>query len=134
SEALRQIHEPDSMEEYSRAYQRLAFEEFLLFQLSLMSNKALTVGGGIRFKPKGNVQKLLQSLDFSLTEGQERVWRKIQRDMMKDRPMARLIQGDVGSGKTVLAVMASVLAIENGKQVLMMAPTEILAKQHYESF
>ncbi len=134
SEAIRQIHEPQSMDAYAKAYQRLAFEEFLLFQLSLMSNKALTVGPGISFKPRGNVDKLLNSLGFSLTEGQARVWQEILSDMRSDRPMARLIQGDVGSGKTVLAVMASVLAIENGKQVLMMAPTEILAKQHFESF
>ena len=111
---------------------RLIFEEFFFFQMVLLlKRRARTRLKGIPFKPPGEMRKaLLESLPFELTDAQLRTLEEIDRDLSGSAPMHRLIQGDVGSGKTVVALLAMVRGVENGYQVAMMAPTEILAEQH----
>lgn len=112
---------------------RLSFDELLHLELGIAIIKSRgSREQGISFNPKGElVSSLLKQLPFSLTNAQERVFNDIQKDMLKPYPMNRLIQGDVGSGKTVVALMAMLSAVECGYQAAMMAPTEILAEQHY---
>lgn len=139
-ESLKQIHYPKNFKEVkaheaftSAAYGRIIFDEFLAQQLSLRSNylirRKLTA---IPLIAKNKLtQKFLNLLEFELTEAQKKVNQEIRTDLEKNYPMQRLLQGDVGSGKTVVATMAALQAIENGSQVAFMAPTEILAEQHY---
>jgi ATP-dependent DNA helicase RecG len=141
--ALRYVHRPPpsaSVELLNRgshpSQQRLAFEELLAHHLSLQRVRlrarhtaAPVLAGGGRL-----VGGFLQSLPFALTGAQQRVIRDIDRDLARPHPMARLVQGDVGSGKTVVAACAALAAIEAGYQVALMAPTELLAEQHYRSF
>lgn len=128
-----QIHFPTSMENMEMARRRLVFEELLLLQLGLASIKGSNNSqGGIRFSHV-DVTPLLNALPFRLTAAQERVFREIQADMESDRRMNRLVQGDVGSGKTILAVLAMYVAAESGYQSAFMVPTEILAEQHYRT-
>src|SRR5690606_39219581 len=90
---------------------------------------------GIAFEPDGPyIEKFLANLPFSLTRAQERVFREITADLNSPKPMNRLVQGDVGSGKTIVALLTLLIAIQNGFQGAMMAPTEILAEQHYRKF
>lgn len=112
---------------------RLIFEEYLLFQIALQLRKGrLKEQEGIHFEKKGNLRTRFEAgLTFPLTESQERVISEIEEDMGRREPMNRLLQGDVGSGKTVCALMAACTAIDNGYQVAIMAPTEVLAEQHY---
>jgi ATP-dependent DNA helicase RecG len=112
---------------------RLIFEEYFLFQLALLIKKEeIKRDRGISFMPDGAYyKKFKENLPFNLTYAQERVIKEIENDMGQNVPMNRLLQGDVGSGKTVCAVMASLIAVDNGYQVAFMAPTEILAEQHY---
>ncbi|MCX5811496.1 MAG: ATP-dependent DNA helicase RecG [Proteobacteria bacterium] len=112
---------------------RLIFEEYFLFQLALLIKKEeVKKDRGIRFKPAGACyRKFKANLPFKLTYAQERVIKEIENDMGQGVPMNRLLQGDVGSGKTVCAVIASLIAVDNNYQVALMAPTEILAEQHY---
>ena len=114
---------------------RLIFEEYFLFQSALLMKKQeIKQGKGIRFKTDGHFyRRFKDGLPFELTDAQDRVVREIEHDMGLDEPMNRLLQGDVGCGKTVCAVLASCIAIDNGYQVAFMAPTEILAEQHYLS-
>ena len=120
----------------SKAHRRLSFEELFVLELGLALKKR-GVGRekkGISFKPLDRLEvQLRSSLPFKLTSAQERVIAEIKRDMIAERPMNRLVQGDVGSGKTVVAMVASLLAVENAYQACIMAPTEILAEQHYTS-
>jgi ATP-dependent DNA helicase RecG len=113
--------------------QRLSFEELFMLELGLaVLKRGKLRERGIAFKPDGKLlEKLRDSLPFSLTGAQERVFKDIQSDMESPWPMHRLIQGDVGSGKTVVALMAMLGAVESGYQAALMAPTEILARQHY---
>lgn len=113
--------------------QRLSFEEFFMLELGLaVLKRGKLRERGICFKPEGKLlERLLSSLPFSLTGAQERVFGEIKSDMESPYPMHRLIQGDVGSGKTVVALMAMLSAVECGYQAALMAPTEILARQHY---
>jgi len=128
-----QIHFPTSMENMEIARRRLVFEELLLLQLGLASIKGSNSGqNGIRFSHV-DVTPLLDALPFRLTAAQERVFSEIQADMESDRRMNRLIQGDVGSGKTILAVLAMYVAAKSGYQSAFMVPTEILAEQHYRN-
>jgi ATP-dependent DNA helicase RecG len=134
SEALVNIHWPKDEAVLRRARRRLAFEEFLLVQLALAQRKAEreAPGLGMRLAPQGDlVERLEEKLPFKLTAAQRRVISEIVNDMSSDRPMNRLLQGDVGSGKTVVAVAALLAAVDNGCQGALMAPTEILAEQHY---
>lgn len=126
-----QIHFPQSFHHIEVARKRLVFEELLLLQLGLLKSKgASTQQKGIEFKPV-DLTPLLSKLSFTLTSAQNRVFEEIKTDMLSDKRMNRLVQGDVGSGKTIVAVMAILLAVKNGYQSAFMAPTEILAEQHF---
>jgi len=128
-----QIHFPNSFSDMEAARRRLVFQELLLLQLSLIHLKGESVReNGIEFKPVP-MDPLLDKLSFRLTSAQERVFSEIEKDMESPRRMNRLVQGDVGSGKTIVAVMALYKAVRNGFQGAFMVPTEILAEQHYKS-
>ena len=135
--AFAAIHFPRDFQELKEARRRLAFEELYLIQcgLLLLKKQSRTEKRGVRHL--GNsalVSQAIQSFPFQLTKDQEQVFREISTDMEKTVPMRRLVQGDVGSGKTAVAMLALVKTVENGYQGALMAPTEILAAQHYESF
>ena len=135
--AFQTIHFPKNAEELQAARRRLAFEELYLIQcgLLLLKKQAREQQQGIRHLASSTMlRQVLAGLPFSLTDDQKQVWREICRDMESDVPMRRLVQGDVGSGKTVLALLALVKTVENGFQGALMAPTEILARQHFETF
>ncbi len=120
----------------SAAHRRLSFEELFVLELGLALRKwgLMVEKKGIQFRPLMNLEMMLRkSLPFGLTKAQERVIAEIRNDMTADRPMNRLVQGDVGCGKTIVALMAALLAVENGYQACVMAPTEILAEQHYSN-
>ncbi len=131
--ALRDVHLGQGLAEVERARHRLKFEEFFLLELMLAWRKA-TVGRsekGLQFnQDSGLVQRLLDSLPFQLTGDQRRAVDEIVRDMRSPHPMNRLVQGDVGCGKTLVALCAMLLCVDNGHQAALMAPTEILAEQH----
>jgi ATP-dependent DNA helicase RecG len=131
--ALRNIHFPESQSALEAARYRLVYEEFFFLQLALALRKQnITLDQtGIAFKVTPEcTAEFYKSLPFELTNAQKRVIAEIERDMARPTPMNRLLQGDVGSGKTVVAVAAMMIAIHNGYQAAMMAPTEILAEQH----
>lgn len=139
TEALRGIHFPDTPEIKDAARRRLVFDELFTIQLQLAHRRyqfdqenqnalALT------FADDGLVTKMIETLPFKLTGAQNRVFAEIARDLTSSKPMHRLVQGDVGSGKTVVALLSCLMAIDNGFQAAMMAPTEILAEQHYRQF
>ncbi len=136
-EAVRNVHTPKTdgftRELGDESVKRLILEEYLHFQITLMSKKRkMLKEPGISFKAGGPVYRdFMSGLGFELTDAQKRVIGQIEADMGKQAPMNRLLQGDVGSGKTVCAVAAACIAIDNGYQVALMAPTEILAEQHY---
>jgi len=136
-EAFFKIHFPDDdlLESNIRQkyIQRLIFEEYFLFQAALLMKKGeIKKGRGISFKSDGiYYNKFKGSLPFELTLAQERVIRETEHDMAHIEPMNRLLQGDVGCGKTVCAILAACIVVDNGYQVAFMAPTEILAEQHY---
>ena len=130
-EALRQAHYPDSWERQEAARRRLAFEELLCVQLAVLERRlAWQVGRAPAFQLDGTLAAYRTSLPFSLTGAQERVLGEIVADIQRSRPMARLLEGDVGSGKTAVAAAALAVAAANGYQGALMAPTEILAEQH----
>jgi len=134
AEALREMHWPGSAERQAAAQKRLAFEELLTLQLALTQRKSETKrpGAGISMKPRGDpVAALEEILPFSLTRAQQRVISEIAADMAADTPMSRMVQGDVGSGKTVVGAAGLLIALQNGYQGALMAPTELLADQHY---
>ncbi|MER3480092.1 MAG: DNA helicase RecG [Meiothermus sp.] len=130
--ALQQAHFPDTEEDLVRALERLKFDEYLLLELKVMiqSGGSGLLGRMFRVEP-GMIERFRSSLPFQLTRAQERVLGEILADMQSERQMARLVQGDVGSGKTAVAAAALYVATQNGAQGALMAPTEILAKQHY---
>jgi ATP-dependent DNA helicase RecG len=134
-EALRQIHFPSSLEGLSQARKRLKFEEFFYLQLRLLTLKVTRTEKSLG-QVLGSTQLLTdfytRHLPFELTNAQKRVIREIFEDMKSGKQMNRLIQGDVGSGKTMVAFISMLLAIGSGAQTCIMAPTEILANQHYE--
>ncbi|MFA5155928.1 MAG: ATP-dependent DNA helicase RecG [Candidatus Omnitrophota bacterium] len=134
AKALIDIHFPENFELQKEAFRRLSFEEFFLFQMLLVLRKAKKKQKqGIAHKAGGLLMKeYISGLPFELTYAQEQVIREIISDMAKPQAMQRLLQGDVGSGKTVVAVIAALTAIEGGYQAAIMAPTEVLARQHYE--
>lgn len=134
SEALTQIHFPDDWARLTRARQRLGFDEFLSIQLGVLRRRKLWQGArGLPLAFQREIhEEFLRRLPFALTGAQERALEEIFADLARPVPMARLLQGDVGSGKTVVAAAAMVQAVANGFQAAMMAPTEILAEQHYK--
>ncbi len=134
--AIRSIHQPDSMDDMQTALYRLKFEEHFYFQLLMaLRRRVVREMTGRIFDSKGPyVKAIYQHLPFQLTDAQIRVLREIRKDLRSPYQMNRLLQGDVGSGKTVVAMLAAALVIGNGAQVAVMAPTEILAEQHYHSF
>jgi ATP-dependent DNA helicase RecG len=135
AKSLLNIHFPENREIQEAAYRRLAFEEFFLYSIpvSLRKLKRKQKKGVSHKVDEGFIKTLKESLSFNLTNAQNRVLNEIKKDMQLDRPMQRLLQGDVGSGKTVVATIAAMIAINSGWQVAFMVPTEILAKQHYEN-
>ena len=136
-QACRQIHYPEDRQQVEKARYRLAFEELYLIQygLMLLKKRRQERQQGIQFGISGSLTGgVLSGLPFRLTGDQQKAWQDICNDMERPVPMRRLVQGDVGSGKTVIAMLALVKAVENGFQGAMMAPTEILARQHFESF
>jgi len=134
--ALTQIHFPDSKEKLLRAQKRFAFQEMFLVQLKTLQVKAQWEGNRaltIAFDEK-LIQDFVKNLPFQLTGAQRKASFEILKDLEKPKPMNRLLNGDVGSGKTIVAAIASLQTINDGFQVALMAPTEVLAKQHFESF
>ena len=139
-DALREIHHPPPgtdlqalLERETPACQRVILEELVAQQLSLKRARALRAGQrGEPLRDRGGEQKLLATLPFALTGAQERVRNEIAADLARPQPMNRLLQGDVGSGKTVIAALAAMVTVGSGRQATLMAPTEILARQHYE--
>lgn len=133
--ALRGIHFPEDKEVFCHARKRLVFDEFAAFIYSLRKLKEESGRSENRFRisPSGEVERFIKELPYELTEAQKRVWREIEADLKKNLSMSRLVQGDVGSGKTVIALLALLTVAYSGYQGALMAPTEVLAKQHYES-
>ena len=136
--AIKQIHFPDNFELLEQAKKTLIFEELFILQLKFIlireqTKKTITTNK-INITPNGLVDKFIKSLPFKLTEGQNKAFNEILCDLNSTEPMQRLLQGDVGSGKTVVACMTLLAAVENGYQGAIMAPTEILATQHYKNF
>ncbi len=132
--ALRQIHFPTDQNSLAKASYRLKFEELFLLQLSLLKQKYVRsrIETGIQMSRVGEAFNLCyNSLPYQLTGAQKRVIREIREDMKSGRQMNRLLQGDVGSGKTMVAVLSSLIAVGNGYQACIMAPTEVLAEQHF---
>ncbi len=134
--AVRGIHFPESNEALAKARTRLVFDEFLYFILMLkrLRQSRAEKESGYTLLQCPMTEKALQSLPYELTGAQSRVWKEISKDLAGGCVMARLIQGDVGSGKTIVALLALIQAAANGMQGALMVPTEVLARQHYESF
>ena len=135
--ALREVHEPTSAESAERARARLTFDEALLMQLFLVLRR-LEVRAATTKKRAPITDGLLAAFDqrmpFELTAGQKEVWREISADLASPHPMYRLLQGDVGSGKTIIALRAMLSVVDSGGQAALLAPTEVLAQQHYRNF
>lgn len=130
--AIHAIHRPQSIEEATLAKQSLIFSEFLCFQLALGRFNLKKSKNGFTMKNERLCEDILNKLPFQLTEGQISAWEDIRCDMKSGKRMERLVQGDVGSGKTIIAFLAMAMAVSSGYQAMLMAPTEILAKQHYQ--
>lgn len=131
--AIRQAHFPDSMEALRVARRRLAFEQMLMYQAALSMMRNHRTAGMVMPIPADGPERFWQAMPFPPTGAQRRVLAEVAQDMRRDRAMSRLIQGDVGCGKTALAFGAIAMACQAGYQAAMMAPTEILAQQHYAS-
>ena len=135
-EALKNIHFPESWEALREAKRRFVFEELFLLQCGLLYYRQQNEDSreGIKHVADGKlIQELLRNLPFNLTEAQKKAWQEISLDMQDKQPMHRILQGDVGSGKTVISALALAKSVENGYQGCIMAPTEILAAQHMET-
>ncbi|MFA4837474.1 MAG: ATP-dependent DNA helicase RecG, partial [Dehalococcoidia bacterium] len=136
SEAIRQAHYPNSEAAQNDARRRLAFDELFLIQLGVLAKRQQRQEGkqGVRIDAGAeHLERFLASLPFGLTSAQKRSLDEIRHDLMQSKPMNRLLQGDVGSGKTVVAAAAMLLAVASGHQSALMAPTEILAEQHFQN-
>ena len=136
-DAVEQIHFPETEELLEKARYSLIFEELFIIQLKLAQLRELNSKNhsalALKTMPGGLVQQFIKNLPFELTGGQKRAVNEILHDLTSDKPMARLLQGDVGSGKTVVATIMLLAGVENGYQGALMAPTEILAQQHYNN-
>lgn len=133
-EAFKEMHNPLTVERYGLARKQLAYEELFIMQAGLLLLREREQEEiGIKMQPDGDlVPAFLKELPFALTGDQRKAFNEIANDMQEERPMRRLLQGDVGSGKTVVGALSLLKAVENGYQGALMAPTEILAQQHYE--
>ncbi len=136
NEAIKQIHFPNSFEDYNKARTRLVFEELLIMQLALLTFKTNYDKDkkGISFSTDAKMSEIIDSLPFKLTNAQSRVLEEIDKDMESKKTMNRLLQGDVGSGKTAVAMCAAFKAVRSNYQAAVMVPTAILATQHYQNF
>lgn len=134
--AIKKIHFPKNFEDFSNAKKRLVYEELIDMQMLLLSlkNKYSKKEEGIQFSKDAKMSDVINELPFKLTKAQLRVLEEIDRDMESNKVMNRLLQGDVGSGKTAVAMIAAYKAVKSGYQMTIMAPTAILAAQHLESF
>ncbi len=133
--ALRGIHFPIDKQNYYTARERLVFEEFFMFILALRQLKESTdkMENAFLVEKREEIEHLIAKLPYELTNAQKKVWTEIKKELMGAYAMSRLVQGDVGSGKTIIALLALLLVGLNGYQGALMAPTEVLAKQHFES-
>ncbi|MBO4768004.1 MAG: ATP-dependent DNA helicase RecG, partial [Bacteroidales bacterium] len=132
--ALKNIHFPENIQALAKAQERLKFEELFYLELSLLKQKVVRTNGseGVALKHIGNAfNRTYANLPFPLTGAQKRVLHEIRDDVVSGKQMNRLLQGDVGSGKTLVAILAAMMAVDNGYQACIMAPTEVLANQHY---
>ena len=136
NDATRHIHFPDEFKDFDTARKRLVFEELLSVQLALLKlkNSYINEEKGIQFSKDAKMSDVINTLPFQLTKAQLRVLEEIDNNMESDKSMNRLLQGDVGSGKTVVAMCAAYKAVKSGYQAAIMAPTAILATQHLENF
>lgn len=134
--ALSAIHFPANMQELLVARKRLVFDEFLLFILAvqILKGKTEEAPNAFPMKPVWTTEQIMENLPYKLTRAQLNAWHEIERDLCSHTLMSRLVQGDVGSGKTILAFLVMVLTVENGYQAALMVPTEVLANQHFEAF
>ena len=134
--AIKQIHFPDNFEKFNIARKRLVFEELFSMQLALLKlkNEYDTSKLGIQFDKNVKMSDIINKLPYNLTKAQIRVLEEIDNDMESIKPMNRLLQGDVGSGKTIVSIIAAYKCVKSGYQAVMMAPTAILASQHLETF
>lgn len=134
--AVSAIHFPKNREQLLIARKRLVFDEFLLFILAvqLLKEKTEEAPNCFSMKKTWTTEQIIENLPYRLTNAQLNTWHEIERDLCGEALMSRLIQGDVGSGKTILAFLAMIMASENGCQSALMVPTEVLARQHYEAF
>jgi ATP-dependent DNA helicase RecG len=137
-DAIEAIHFPDNPDQVEQARRRLVFDELFAVQLQMALRRhkfdSSEAALSLKLEPSGLIERLRNSLPFALTGAQERVFKEIASDLAAAKPMHRLVQGDVGSGKTIVALMAALIAIDNGYQAVIMAPTEILAEQHFRQF
>jgi ATP-dependent DNA helicase RecG len=137
AEAIQNLHFPGEMHQVKAARERLALEEFIELQLEIQLRRRHLENKAPRLICPGDnhlIKKFLPTLGYELTAAQTAVLREIRQDLARGIPMRRLLQGDVGSGKTVVAACSTLMAIESGKNVALMAPTEILAEQHFKNF
>lgn len=135
-DGLYDLHFPDNMEVLSKAREKLVYEEFLLFilRLRLLKGDNEAAYNDFNIIEVAETNRVIEKLPYRLTNAQQKVFEEIKSDLQSNRSMSRLVQGDVGSGKTILAILASIMTAVNGYQVALMAPTEILATQHFENF
>ena len=136
NDAIKNIHFPEDFSRYNAARKRLVFEELLIMQLALLTFKTNYEKDvkGIQFDKEAKMSEIIDRLPFKLTNAQSRVLEEIDNDMESPKAMNRLLQGDVGSGKTAVAMCAAFKAVKSGYQAAIMVPTAILARQHYENF
>ena len=134
--AISAIHFPANMQELLVARKRLVFDEFLLFILAvqILKGKTEEAPNAFPMKPVWTTEQVIEGLPYQLTKAQLNAWHEVERDLCGHTLMSRLVQGDVGSGKTILAFLAMILTVENGYQTALMVPTEVLANQHFEAF
>ncbi len=135
TEEFREIHFPESDQSLQSARQRLAFDELFLMQMGVLNQKKQweSRSGAVYESPDDWLKPMLESLPFQLTAAQVKTLDQIRSDLNSGTPMNRLLQGDVGSGKTVIAALAALIIIRGGAQAAFLAPTSILAEQHFQS-
>ncbi|MFV0528930.1 MAG: ATP-dependent DNA helicase RecG [Lachnospiraceae bacterium] len=135
NEAVRELHFPQNKEALAQARKRVIFDEFLLFLLAVrnIKKRVQDLPSELHMTPRTETTELIQRLPYELTGAQQRAWAEIEQEMCSPKVMSRLLQGDVGSGKTILAFLAMLLSSLNGYQAALMAPTEVLAIQHYKA-
>ena len=129
------IHTPGNIARMTKARKRLSYEEFFFFIMAMKYKRSMenNTEGGISFLEVADTRRLIESLPYKITVSQQNAWTEIEHDLTREVPANRLIQGDVGSGKTIIAILSLLMCVANGYQGAMMAPTEVLATQHFET-